>query len=109
MTLAPEAGSEKIRHIINKGIEEEHLFKSISMGINAGVKNYRLYIMVGLPNEDENDIKAIVDMTIRLKQYMEKLGSKRNFNLEYQSIYRQTMHTISMECYGRFKTNGKIF
>lgn len=81
LTLAPEAGSKKIRQIINKGIEEEHLFQSIKMGINAGVKNYRLYIMVGLPNEDEDDVKAIVEMTIKLKKYMEELGSKGTLTL----------------------------
>lgn len=81
LTLAPEAGSKKIRQIINKGIEEEHLFKSIEMGIKAGVKNYRLYIMVGLPKEDADDIQAIIDMTLKLKTYMENLGSKGTLTL----------------------------
>ena len=81
LTLAPEAGSIKIRNVINKGIEEEHLFKAIEMGINAGVKNYRLYIMVGLPKETQEDIDAIIDMTIRLKKYMEELGSKGTLTL----------------------------
>ena len=81
LTLAPEAGSEKIRQIINKGITEEHLIKSIEMGIKAGVKNYRMYIMVGLPNETKEDVQAIIDMTIRVKQYMEKLGSKGTLTL----------------------------
>ena len=81
LTLAPEAGSIKIRNVINKGIEEEHLFKAIKMGINAGVKNYRLYIMVGLPKETQEDIDAIIDMTIRLKKYMEELGSKGTLTL----------------------------
>lgn len=81
LTLAPEAGSEKIRNVINKGIEEEHLFKSIKMGIEAGVNNYRLYIMVGLPKETEEDVQAIVDMTIKLKKYMEELGSKGTLTL----------------------------
>ena len=81
LTLAPEAGSIKIRNVINKGIEEEHLFKAIEMGINAGVKNYRLYIMVGLPKETQEDIDAIIDMTIRLKKYMEEIGSKGTLTL----------------------------
>lgn len=81
LTLAPEAGSKKIREIINKGIEEDHLFKSIEMGIKAGVKNYRLYIMVGLPKEDAEDIQSIIDMTIKLKTHMEQLGSKGTLTL----------------------------
>lgn len=81
LTLAPEAGSNKIRNVINKGITEEHLFKAIEMGINAGVKNYRMYIMIGLPKETPEDIDAIIDMTIRLKKYMEQLGSKGTLTL----------------------------
>lgn len=81
LTLAPEAGSTKIRNVINKGIEEEHLFKAVEMGIKAGVKNYRMYIMVGLPKETGEDIEAIIDMTVRLKKYMEELGSKGTLTL----------------------------
>lgn len=109
LTLAPEAGSEKIRHIINKGIEEEHLFKSISMGINAGVKNYRLYIMVGLPNEDENDIKAIVDMTIRLKQYMEKLGSKGTLTLSINPFIAKPCTPFQWSAMADLKQTEKYF
>lgn len=76
LTMAPEAGSEKIRRVINKGIEKEHLLKSIDFGIQAGIKNFRLYIMIGLPFEEEEDIEAIVTMTNELKDYMEKLGNK---------------------------------
>lgn len=72
LTLAPEAGSIKLRHIINKGIEDEHLYKSIDMGIKAGIHNFRLYIMVGLPEEDDEDIDAIIKMAIDLRNYMDK-------------------------------------
>ncbi len=81
LTLAPEAGSVKMRNIINKGIEENHLFSSIEMGIAAGVNNYRLYIMVGLPGEEPEDIEAIVEMTLRLKRHMEEHGSKGTLTL----------------------------
>ena len=81
LTLAPEAGSVKIRNVINKGIEEEHLFHAVKLGVEAGVKNYRMYIMVGLPKETSEDIDAIIDMTVRLKKYMEELGSKGTLTL----------------------------
>lgn len=51
------------------------------MGVKTGVNNYRMYIMVGLPNETQEDVQAIIDMTIRVKQYMEKLGSKGTLTL----------------------------
>lgn len=81
LTLAPEAGSTKIRNVINKGIEEKHLFNSIKLGIEHGIKNFRLYIMVGLPKEEMEDVVAIVDMTKRLKKYMDDLGSKGTLTL----------------------------
>ncbi|WP_196594151.1 TIGR03960 family B12-binding radical SAM protein [Pectinatus sottacetonis] len=71
LTLAPEAGSNKLRHIINKGIEDKHLYTSIRMGIKAGIKNFRLYIMVGLPGENDEDIEAIIKMTHNLRKYMD--------------------------------------
>lgn len=70
LTLAPEAGSRKLRAVINKGIEEEHLFRAIDYGVKAGIMNYRLYIMVGLPYEVEEDIEAIIDMAKNVKAYM---------------------------------------
>ncbi len=81
LTLAPEAGSKKIRKIINKGIEEEHLYQSIDMGIKAGVRNYRLYIMVGLPDETAEDIEAIIDMANNLRQYMDEKGAHGKLTL----------------------------
>ncbi len=70
LTMAPEAGSSRMRAVINKGIEEEHLFHAMSLGLEAGIYNYRLYIMVGLPYEEDSDIDSIIDMAVRLREYM---------------------------------------
>ena len=72
LTIAPEAGSAKMRAVINKGIEEEHIFKTVELGIAAGVKNFRLYFMIGLPFEELTDVEAIVDLANRLKDFMEE-------------------------------------
>lgn len=76
LTLAPEAGSEKIRSVINKGIHEEHLFQAMDLGIEAGIQNFRMYIMIGLPFEQEEDIAAIVDLAGRLQEHMREKGCK---------------------------------
>ncbi len=76
LTMAPEAGSEKLRRVINKGIEKEHLFHAVKLGTQAGIRNFRLYIMIGLPFEDSSDIEAIVDLANEVKDYMESLGNK---------------------------------
>ena len=81
LTLAPEAGTSRMRAVINKGIEEEHLFHSIDLGVAAGIRNFRLYIMVGLPYECEEDIDGIIDLANRVKDYMEGKGSKGTLTL----------------------------
>ena len=81
LTMAPEAGSSRMRAIINKGIEEEHLFNAMDMGLAAGIRHFRLYIMIGLPFEQEEDVEAIVDLAGRLKDYMEQHGSKGTLTL----------------------------
>ena len=73
LTMAPEAGSDRMRAVINKGIEEHHLFHSMDLGLSAGIRNFRLYIMVGLPFEQEMCIRdssttsAWISRTIRRK------------------------------------------
>lgn len=70
LTLAPEAGSRKLRAVINKGITDAHLYQAIDYGVQAGIMNYRLYIMVGLPYEDDSDIEEIINMAKNVKTHM---------------------------------------
>jgi len=81
ITLAPEAGSERLRKVINKGITREHLTSAVTLAIKAGIFNVRLYIMIGLPFEEEADIQAIVSMAREIKQLMATLGSKGRLTL----------------------------
>ncbi|MHC1746374.1 MAG: TIGR03960 family B12-binding radical SAM protein [Negativicutes bacterium] len=81
ITLAPEAGSERLRKVINKGITREHLISAVTLAIKAGIPNVRLYIMIGLPFEEEADVQAIVSMAREIKQLMATLGSKGRLTL----------------------------
>ena len=81
LTMAPEAGSKRMRAVINKGIEEEHLIKAMEMGIKAGIRHFRLYIMIGLPGEAPEDIQGIIDMANRLKDFMEANGANGRLTL----------------------------
>lgn len=81
ITLAPEAASIRLRRVINKSITDEHLFDSIKMAISAGIPHIRLYIMIGLPSEEQEDIEEIVTMAQNIKAYMELLGSKGKLTL----------------------------
>ena len=74
ITLAPEAGSERLRRVINKGIDEAALLKTITMALKAGIPNVKLYIMIGLPEETEADIDAIRDLALTVMKCMQANG-----------------------------------
>ena len=81
LTLAPEAGSARMRAVINKGIEEHHLLTAIDLGAAAHIPNFKLYIMVGLPFEEDADIEAIIDLAVRLRDYMDEKGCRGTLTL----------------------------
>ncbi|MBR0261109.1 MAG: radical SAM protein [Selenomonadaceae bacterium] len=69
LTIAPEVGSEKMRLVINKGITEENIFTAIELGLKAGIKNFRLYFMIGLPFEELSDVEEIATLSARIKKF----------------------------------------
>lgn len=91
ITLAPEAGSEHMRNIINKGITEEHLLQSIDLCTAAGIRKVRMYIMIGLPMETDEDIHGIVDMTRRVREHMDRIGNKSSITLSINPFIPKPM------------------
>jgi radical SAM superfamily enzyme YgiQ (UPF0313 family) len=69
ITLAPEAGSERMRRVIKKGFTEDAILKAVEILAERGFNNFRLYFMVGLPEEDKEDVKAIVDLTRKIQHH----------------------------------------
>lgn len=74
ITIAPEAGSERLRRVINKGITNDDLRHAVTLAAGAGIPHIRLYIMVGLPTETEEDIDAIITMAEEVQEHMETVG-----------------------------------
>lgn len=62
LTFAPEAGSQRMRDVINKGVTEENLMSSVSSAFKAGWSTIKLYFMVGLPYETIEDVKGIGEL-----------------------------------------------
>jgi radical SAM family uncharacterized protein/radical SAM-linked protein len=67
-TLAPEAGSERLRRVINKGITEEDLLATSRDAFGLGWKVMKLYFMIGLPTETDEDIEAIAELARKTKK-----------------------------------------
>ncbi|PLX98659.1 MAG: radical SAM protein [Desulfuromonas sp.] len=79
VTLAPEAGSEKLRKVINKGVTEEQILEAVKRIAGAGIPNLKLYFLIGLPLEEENDITAIIDLTAAIRTVWIEAGKKRGW------------------------------
>ena len=67
LTLAPEAGTQRLRDVINKNVTEEDLFKAAEAAFSSGWNSIKLYFMLGLPTETEADLDGILDLLARVK------------------------------------------
>jgi radical SAM superfamily enzyme YgiQ (UPF0313 family) len=63
VTIAPEAGSERMRKVINKNLTEPEILEAASMLVGEGVSNLKLYFMIGLPEEHDDDVREIARLT----------------------------------------------
>jgi len=76
LTIAVEAASEKLRQIINKPLKDEDLFAAAEAAYRAGWQRLKLYFMVALPGETEEDIKQIVHLSFQLAKLRKKVDNK---------------------------------
>lgn len=76
LTLAPEAGSERLRRVINKNITDADLEVAVERALDMGISHIRLYIMVGLPTETADDLMAIAVMARKIRMQMDLMGNK---------------------------------
>jgi radical SAM superfamily enzyme YgiQ (UPF0313 family) len=81
IALAPEAGSQRLRQVIKKGIHEADVLKAIELAAQKGMQQLKLYFMIGLPSETEDDLQAIVDITLAGKQIIDKGRAKTRLTL----------------------------
>jgi len=73
-TLAPEAGTQRLRNIINKGNTEEELLTTTAQVFSAGWKAVKLYFMLGLPGEQEADLEGIVELAYKALRMAQNRG-----------------------------------
>ena len=66
ITFAPEAGTQRLRDVINKNITEENIMKSTDLLFRGGWTNVKLYFMIGLPTETMEDVRGIADLAQRV-------------------------------------------
>lgn len=82
LTFAPEAGTQRMRDVINKGLTNEELLRGIQTAVTRGWSKVKLYFMIGLPGETDVDVVGIVDTIRWLRRECSQISNKRlNFNI----------------------------
>lgn len=82
LTFAPEAGTQRMRDVVNKGLTNEELLRGIQTAVARGWSKVKLYFMIGLPGETDVDVVGIVDTVRWLRRECSQISNKRlNFNI----------------------------
>ena len=91
LTFAPEAGTQRLRDVINKNVNEEDLMRAVGIAFRGGKSNVKLYFMNGLPTETTEDIEGIADLAGKVvKEY---------YKMPKQDRPRGVSVTISVSCF----------
>ena len=88
LTFAPEAGTQRLRDVINKGVTEEHLLEACGAAFQYGWKQVKLYFMMGLPTETDEDIIGIAHLAQKVVDLYAKINGRRGCKV-----------TVSVSCF----------
>ena len=77
ITIAPEAGSDRMRRVINKTVTTDEILDRADLIFRNGMENLKLYFMIGLPTETDEDLVAIRDLTLQMREIMLKHARAR--------------------------------
>ncbi len=70
ITIAPETGSDRLRRVINKTVTNAEILAATDLIFANGIDNLKLYYMIGLPTETDDDLEAIRDLTVQMREVM---------------------------------------
>ncbi len=77
LTIAPETGSDRLRRVINKTVTNDEILEKAELIFSSGFENLKLYYMIGLPTETDDDLVAMRDQTVQLRDIMMKYAVGR--------------------------------
>lgn len=77
-TIAPEAGSERLRRVLSKDLSNDQLFSAVALMAGQRVQHIKLYFLIGLPTENDDDIEAIANLVRRVRDvYFQEAGAQK--------------------------------
>ena len=88
LTFAPEAGTQRLRNVINKNVTEENLLTACAAAFEKGWKTVKLYFMMGLPTETDEDILGIADLAQKVVNLYKQIKNRRDVKV-----------TVSVSCF----------
>ncbi len=92
LTLAPEAGTERMRNALGKSISDSEIYETVEIALDSGWGTFKLYFMVGLPGETDEDINGIVTMLRKISYLARQTKSRCNINVTI-SPFNPKSHT----------------
>jgi radical SAM superfamily enzyme YgiQ (UPF0313 family) len=90
VAIAPDGSSERLRRVINKGLDETDLLRAAEQLVTAGIFKLKLYLMIGLPSETDADLLEAVTLVGKIKERIDPIGKERK---------RLTEIVISVNCF----------
>jgi radical SAM family uncharacterized protein len=109
LTFAPEAGTQRLRNVINKSVSEEDILETTGDAFEAGWQRLKLYFMIGLPTEEKKDLEGIVNLVFKVvKVGKQKLPRGKGFTVAVNiSAFSPKPHTpfqwVSQDSYRKIR------
>lgn len=98
VTIAIEAGSERLRKVINKNVTEEQIFKTVEKIRQSGLKGTKIYAMIGIPTENQTDLEEMISLAKRLKK------DNKGFDISFAFSSFVPKPNTPLQWCGRFTT-----
>lgn len=90
VAIAPDGTSERLRRVINKGLDEDDVLNAAEQLVNAGIFKLKLYLMIGLPTETDDDLVEAIELVHKIKARIDPIGRERG---------RLTEIGVSVNCF----------
>lgn len=87
LTFAPEAGTQRLRDVINKNIKEEDIYSTVRLAFERGFQNIKLYFMLGLPLEKDEDVMGIYTIAKNIREIYKELGFKKRIRITVSTSF----------------------
>ncbi|MFW6035525.1 MAG: TIGR03960 family B12-binding radical SAM protein [Halothermotrichaceae bacterium] len=87
LTFAPEAGSQRLRNVINKGVDEDDLYEAVRAAFEKGWSTIKLYFMIGLPTETKEDLQGIVELSKKVLKIGKEIRKQKKKRMRRINIH----------------------